>query len=241
MKFVQRLKRKKDDEPLHDLVVMKGVDGQEITKFPEGVVNQLRHMITRLKYADNLPKHISVVSAIRGEGVTYTTWALASVIANDLQASVCAVELNWWFPSQHVSSEADQVGIASVLEGGKSLDDVILKTHDSNFDFILAGRMKSNRRAVFARSDELKGLIAQLRERYDYVLIDVPAILSTSDAIPLASLSESCCLVIRQGATEIESVKLALDDVVHLDMLGVVMNQVDLKTPDFILRMIPQN
>jgi Mrp family chromosome partitioning ATPase len=240
MKLKWKTKKKEESNLVDEVVLMKTTNDQEITKFPEGVVNQLRHMVTRLKYTDDLPKQISLVSAIRGEGVTYTTWALGSIIANDLQASVCAVELNWWFPSAYFLSEGHD-GIAAVLEKRKGLDDVILKTQDSNFDFILAGEMSAHQRAIFARSNELKDLLRQLRERYDYVLIDVPAILSTSDAIPLASLSESCCLVIRQGATDMDSVKTALDDVAHLDMLGVIMNQVNLKTPAFILRRIPQN
>ena len=94
---------------------------------------------------------------------------------------------------------------------------------------------------MFTHSDELKSIVTELRGRYDYVLIDVPAILSTSDAIPLASLTDSCCLVIRQGVTQIDDVRMALDDVSHLPMLGVIMNQVELKTPSFIMRMIPQS
>ncbi|MBE2221666.1 MAG: CpsD/CapB family tyrosine-protein kinase [Anaerolineae bacterium] len=240
MKLLRKTKKKEESSDIDEMVLMKTADDNEVTRFPEDVVNQLRHMVTRLKYTDDLPKQISLVSAIRGEGVTYLTWALASIIANDLQASVCAVELNWWFPSNYFSSE-DHDGIAAVLEKRKVLDDVVLKTQDTNFDFILAGEMAAHQRAIYARSDDLKRVIGQLRERYDYVLIDVPAILSTSDSIPLASLSESCCLVIRQGVTDIGSVQMALDDVAHLNMLGVIMNQVNLKTPSFILRMIPQS
>lgn len=240
MKLMRKSKKKKENEFVEEMVVMKTVDDEMITKFPPTVINELRHMVTRLKYTDDLPKQISLVSSIRGEGVTYTTLALASIIANDLQAKVCAVELNWWFPTDQTPS-SEQGGLAAILEKRKSLDEVVLKTHNPYFDFIPAGSMDVQQRAVFARSDELKDLIKELRRRYDYVLIDVPAILSTSDSIPLASLSESCCLVIRQGVTHIENVQMALDDVAHLNMLGVILNQVDLKMPSFIMRLIPQS
>jgi Mrp family chromosome partitioning ATPase len=219
---------------------METVDSQMITSFPASVVKQLRHMITHIQYTDGLPKQMSLISAIRGEGVTYVTWALASIIANDLQASVCAVELNWGSPTNLIVS-AELGGVAAVLKREKNLDDVILKTNNLNFDYIPAGIMEPQQRAIFARSDDLRNLVQELRERFDYVLIDAPAILSTSDAIPLASLSDSICLVTRQGATQIDSVRMALDDIAHLNILGVILNQVDLKTPSFILRMIPQN
>lgn len=240
MKLTRKSQKKKEQNFVDEMVVMKTVDDEVITKFPSTVINELRHMVTRLKYTDNLPKQISLVSAIRGEGVTYTTWAMASIIANDLQAKVCAVELNWWFPTNEISAGKHD-GLAAVLEKKKTLDDVILKTHDVHFDFIPAGDMPLQHRAFFARSDELKDVINELHNRYDYVLIDVPAILSTSDSIPLVSLSESCCLVIRQGVTHMENVQMALDDVAHLNILGVILNQVDLQTPAFIMRLIPQN
>lgn len=240
MRFKRKSKKKDDNDLVGEAVFMKTADDQTVAEFPENVINQLRHMVTRLKYTDDLPTTISLVSAIRGEGVTYTTWALASIIANDLQAKVCAVELNWWFPTDQTFLD-DDYGIASVLAGKKSLDDVICKTQNDCFDFVLAGSMATQHRATFARSEKLKALIEELQERYDYVLIDAPATLSTSDAIPLASLSTACCLVVRQGVTHIDHVKMALDDIAHLKILGVILNQVTLKTPAFILRMIPQN
>ncbi|MCA9925602.1 MAG: hypothetical protein KC421_24695, partial [Anaerolineales bacterium] len=71
-------------------------------------------------------------------------------------------------------------------------------------------------------------------------LLDIPALLATSDAIPLASLSSGSCLVIKQGVTSIENVRLALDDIAHLNMLGVILNQAVIKTPKLFLRFIPQ-
>ena len=47
-------------------------------------------------------------------------------------------------------------------------------------------------------------------------------------------------MVIKHGVTSIENVRLALDDVNHLRILGVLMNQVNLQTPSLLLRFIPQ-
>ena len=198
MRFKRKSKKKNDDDFVGEAEFMKTADDQMVAEFPSTVINQLRHMVTRLKYTDDLPTTISLVSAIRGEGVTYTTWALASIIANDLQAKVCAVELNWEFPTEQTFLDED-CGITSVLTGRKSLDDVICKSQNDCFDFILAGSMAAQFRATFARSEKLKELIEELQDRYDYVLIDAPATLSTSDAIPLASLSTSCCLGVKSA------------------------------------------
>ena len=59
-------------------------------------------------------------------------------------------------------------------------------------------------------------------------------------SIALASLADASCMVIKHGVTSIENVRLALDDVNHLRILGVLMNQVNLQTPSLLLRFIPQ-
>ncbi|MCA9936600.1 MAG: hypothetical protein KC415_21845, partial [Anaerolineales bacterium] len=86
----------------------------------------------------------------------------------------------------------------------------------------------------------LKLYLDELGKRYDHLLLDTPAILATSDAIPLASLSNGSCLVIKQGVTSIENTKRALDDIAHLHILGVILNQVIVKTPKLFLKYIPQ-
>jgi len=46
--------------------------------------------------------------------------------------------------------------------------------------------------------------------------------------------------VVRHGVTSTSSVQLALDTVKHLPMLGVILNQVSIKTPRWIRALIPQ-
>ncbi len=99
--------------------------------------------------------------------------------------------------------------------------------------------MPRDDRPVVAHSRYLKGMLDELNQQFDYLILDIPAILATSDAVSLASLGSACCLVIRQGVTRVEDVRLALDEASQLTMLGVVLNQFTLKTPKQILRFMP--
>jgi Mrp family chromosome partitioning ATPase len=65
-------------------------------------------------------------------------------------------------------------------------------------------------------------------------------VLSSSDAVALASLGSACCVVVQQGVTPINSVRLALDEIKHLPMLGVVLNQVRINTPNWVRNFLPQ-
>lgn len=179
-----------------------------------------------------------MVSALRGEGVTYLSQALAATIAHDMKARICVVDLNWWWPSPAIMAATDNPGLAAVIAKEAKLDDVIAPTGWSNLVFIPAGDMAIEHRPVMARSQEL-----QDDQQFEYpvrlLILDIPAIHSTSDAIPLASLGDACCLVVRQGITTVEDVRLGLDEIDHIPMLGVVLNRVKLATPTFVTKLIP--
>jgi len=48
-------------------------------------------------------------------------------------------------------------------------------------------------------------------------------------------------MVIRQGVTPINKVREALDEVKHLPMAGVVLNKIQVHTPQWLLNFIPQD
>ena len=228
--------------PENEALSLPPAYGSAEVTFSGKVVHSLRRMITKLAYADELPKRIALVSALREEGVTYTTLAMGTTIASDLDKTVCVVELNWWWPGMTLQvPDVNSRGVAAVLAGEATLDDVIVPTGLPNLRLLPAGEMPVEKRPIMARNAALKELINNLSKRYDYLLLDVPAILTTSDAISLASLADGCCLVIRQGVTSVEKVNLALDDIDHLNILGAIMNQVKVKTPSLLLKFIPQD
>jgi Mrp family chromosome partitioning ATPase len=233
-----RRTNKDRDEGLH-LVIPTG-DGVPIMNVPADVVSALRHMMTRLTHRSSFPARLALVAAQRGEGVTYLARSLGATMAHDLAASICVVELNWWWPAPLPERGVNTEGLAGVLSGQTTLDDALLFTTRPNLALLPAGHMNHVDRPAAARSGALRQTLKELSGRFDHLILDVPAILATSDAIPLASLADGCCLIIRQNVTSTENVRLALDDVQHMPMLGVVMNQAQTAIPAWLLKYIPQ-
>jgi Mrp family chromosome partitioning ATPase len=208
--------------------------------FSPDAVESLRHMITRLGLQESLPTRLVLTSALRQEGVTYTARALAATLANDLLSKVCLVETNWWWPSADLAHLSTNGGLAAVVLNETTLDQAIVPTGRPNLSLVPAGHMPMVNRPVAARSTNLKETIDELGRRFDHLILDVPAVLATSDALALAALGGACCLVVRQGVTSVEKVRAALDDVQNLPMLGVVMNRVQIATPASLLKFVPQ-
>jgi Mrp family chromosome partitioning ATPase len=223
--------------------------GQQLLTFAPEVVTSVRHMVTGLSCNGGIPASLSVVAALREEGTTYTSLALATVIASDTAASVCAIELNWWSPGMVSLLSAASTGagavpstprLADILTGKATLDEALLATALPNLSLLPAGEVSLEQRPFMARSEALRELITTLRTRFDYLILDVPAVLATSDAIALASLGAACVVVVRHGLTPRSSVQLALDDLSHLKILGVVLNMAEFHTPKFLRDIEPQ-
>jgi hypothetical protein len=276
-------KQKKPASAVNSTLTLRAADGAPLYTFPGDVIDSMRHLETSLLYKGNLPARISMVAALREEGVTYTTLALATTLAYDLAVRVCVVELNWWAPGiktqpapetnadtniregarksrrpkgQKKNSNAitttsypstdiitvttSTTGLAAVLTEELTLDQALVQTALPNLALLPAGGLSPAQRPAMARSDTLRTCIAQLSRRFDHILLDVPAILATSDAIALASLGAACCVVVRQGVTPVSNVRRALDDVKHLSILGVLLNQNQTVLPRWVNALIPQ-
>jgi O-antigen/teichoic acid export membrane protein/Mrp family chromosome partitioning ATPase len=217
-------------------------DGHLLMRFSAEVVDNLRQMMTRLSsQTGEVPSRLALVSALPGEGTTYITRGLATVMAHDLAARIALVDLNWWSPAHPPIASSRNNGLVSVITGEKRLDEVFVRTALPNLTLIPAGRLERGDRPIMARSNVLKSALDVLSQHFDYLILDIPAVRATNDAVPLASLANGVVVVVRQGETPAESVRLALDEIQHLPILGTVLNHIEYHTPELLLRFIPQD
>jgi Mrp family chromosome partitioning ATPase len=219
-------------------LTIASASGETGVTYPGEVIENMRYLLTRLGNKEQLPGCISMVSALREEGVTYLSLALGATIANDLMANVCVVDLNWWWPSTSSLVPSSTPGLAAAIANAVDLDEAVVPTGLRRLSLIPAGTISRESRPVIARSHDVVELLKKLRQRFDHLILDIPAILATNDSVPLASLGDACCLVIRQRATSMEDVRAALDELVHMKILGAVLNRVRYSTPKRLIKTI---
>lgn len=72
-------------------------------------------------------------------------------------------------------------------------------------------------------------LLRQLRDQFDYVLVDSPPLLSVADSRILATLTDAVALVVRAYSTPYEAVRRAraLLQATGARILGIALNHVD--------------
>ena len=89
-----------------------------------------------------------------------------------------------------------------------------------------------------AGSRALEQVIEDLASRFDHVLLDMPPVLASSDAIKLAQLGDAYMLVVRQGVTSERQIEAALHQLDGNESLGVVLNRVESKVPKTLRRLV---
>jgi Mrp family chromosome partitioning ATPase len=119
----------------------------------------------------------------------------------------------------------DEPGLGDVLLGKLSPDQAARPT-DSGIHVVTAGT-PANR--VFERlnNGQFDRLIAELRSRFDLVLVDAPPAVVAGDALALAGKLDSAVMVVRAYQEQRGLVARLLNQLVdaHCEVLGIVLNR----------------
>jgi Mrp family chromosome partitioning ATPase len=96
--------------------------------------------------------------------------------------------------------------------------------HD-NLWVLPAAKSIQNSSALLS-SPEMAELITQVRERYDFILIDSPPILPLSDMNMFDGMVDAIMLVVRADKTPRDAVLRAIDSLATDKLMGIVLNDV---------------
>lgn len=181
------------------------------------------------------PKVIMVTSALPQEGKTTTSINTAVVLAQK-GVRVLLIDADLRRPSIHKTlGMGPHSGLSNVLTGSKSLDQAITRsTILPNLSILPAGTPPPNPAELLA-STNMRDVLDQLREQYDHIVIDTPPSLSVTDAVVLSPRADAVVLVIRSGQTTKQALRRSRDILMQVNakVVGVLLNAVDLSSPDY--------
>jgi capsular exopolysaccharide synthesis family protein len=139
---------------------------------------------------------LCVVTPKPGQGGTTTIANLAIALA-EADRRVILVDTDLRRPSLHqIFGVPNDVGLTSVLNDGADLADVLQETEVPNLLLLAAGPLAHNPSNLIS-SNRMRSLMAELRERADFVLFDTPSAIAFSDAVIIASMTDGALMVVR--------------------------------------------
>jgi succinoglycan biosynthesis transport protein ExoP len=181
------------------------------------------------------PKVIMITSARPQEGKTTTSINTAIVLAQK-GVRVLLIDADLRRPSVHKTlGMGPRSGLSNVLTGSSTLENTITRSPILSNLFILPAGTPPPNPAELLASSNMRDLLTDLREKYDHIVIDTPPTLSVTDAVVLSQRMDAIILVIRSSQTTKQALRRSRDILaqVNAKITGVLLNAVDLTSPDY--------
>ena len=128
-------------------------------------------------------------------------------------------------PQQHELFAVKNEGLSECIAAGGDLGAFRQGTSQSGLDIVAAGTAA----VCIASAEKLREMLAGLEQEYDAILLDVPAVLESADALSVAVASDGALLVVESGVEKPGDARLAKKRLLQAkaQILGCVLNNAE--------------
>ena len=213
---------------------------QELTTLtqPHSVVSEayraLRTSIL-LSTSKHPPQTILVTSGQPREGKTTTALNLAITLAQRGDR-VVLIDSDLRRPRVHRSFKmGNDSGLSSYLAGVLAIDDLPQPAPNIPKLFVICSGPTPPNPAELLSSEAMESLFRELRRQFDFIVLDSPPVITVADSMILAAHADGVVMVVHGGVTTRESLRQTHKMLasVNARMLGVVLNNVDVRSADY--------
>ncbi|MCR9247119.1 MAG: CpsD/CapB family tyrosine-protein kinase [bacterium] len=217
------------DEAVNSFLVMF----HEPAGFRAEQVRSLRNRLVAMN-PDGEPKTLVITSAVRGEGKSVSALNLAMAFSELEWQKVVVVDADLRRPScERYLNLNPGPGFSDVLLGNATLDEALRPAGYRNLQLLGAGSTVGNPAEILGVS-RIDDLFQRLKERFQYIVIDTPPVLPSTDAGVLSARADGTLMVVQLE----QSLKGQTRDAVRVlsdmggNVLGTFVNGVRGQDPD---------
>ena len=172
-------------------------------------------------------KTILMTSATPNEGKSTTISNLAVVMAQ-AGHSVVVCDCDFRNPTQHKIFNLSHQGLSNCVATGSDVMSIVQATNIPNLYVLTSGPIPPNPSELLG-SQNMVDILEELKQHFDYVLVDTPPIMPVTDAAVISGKVDATILIVASGVV---SPSVAAEAKTRLEqagahMLGVVLNKVD--------------
>lgn len=207
------------------------VNSNQVTSFGNGTTPQgeaLRYLRTNIftPLHETSLQTLMITSAEPREGKSTITANLASTIALGKQ-NVVVVDADMRLPTLHqIFKLPNQSGLSTVLSEEATLSDALQKSEVPCLSILTSGPLPNNP-AELLSSSRMAAVIQQLKQQFDVILLDTPALLPVTDAAILTAIADGIVFIIGRTQSRKESIDAAHRQLANVNdkLVGVVVNR----------------
>lgn len=172
---------------------------------------------------------IGVTSALSGEGKSTTVLNLAYMLAESGRKTLL-LEADMRLPtvSQRLKLSSEP-GLSNLLAGLCGGEEAVRDSGIHERLWVMpSGDIPPNPSELIG-SGQMKAVLEELKESYDFLLLDLPPINEVSDALVASRLADGMAVVVRSGYSSRSAVAEAMRQLQYAEakVLGFVMNRAD--------------
>jgi polysaccharide chain length determinant protein (PEP-CTERM system associated) len=226
--------------PLENRPSSREIDRRFVTKmFPRSMAaEQYRVAAARLQLLNSTgsPVVAAVTSAIKGEGKTTTVVNLGYTLSRDFGRRVLLLDCDFVFPELKAFIETPiKFGLVDCLKSDIPPQQAMSPFSDVPCWIMPAGEDVGDSNELL-RAGQLSRVLSQLREEFDYILLNAPPILPVATMNVLESHCDLLLLVVRANLTARQAVTQAISSLRAARPIHVVLNGVSSNSlPSYML------
>ncbi len=204
------------------------VDNLFLNKKEHGFGEAVRTIRTSVNLTAMAKDHrlFAITSTMPGEGKSSTASNLALSLGQLGKTLLIDCDLRRPVIGKNFNIKGGSAGLANLLAGTAITADCI--HHADDIDVIPCGMLPPNPQELLA-SDKFTQLIEELKQHYDYVILDCPPVQSVSDALMVSRLCDGMLYVIEAGRGQLGAIQNSVGRLIQsrAPLTGVVLNKID--------------
>jgi receptor protein-tyrosine kinase len=175
-----------------------------------------------------------------GNGCSRISAAVAETLAKNNRGRVCLVEANFRSPAlPGMFGVPNHFGLTDALLRDEAASQFAKPLPQQNLWLLSSGTLAVDSPSLLA-SEQLRTRIAELRQEFDFVIVDAPPLNRYSDGIVLGQLSDGLVLVIEANTTRREAAAAVTQNLqaAKVPILAAVLNKRTFPIPESIYKIL---
>ncbi|HEX4786680.1 MAG TPA: CpsD/CapB family tyrosine-protein kinase [Candidatus Sulfotelmatobacter sp.] len=195
---------------------------------------EISKLVQRLFLLPNGSRTVAFAGVEKGNGCTWLTARAADLLATQIAGPVCVVDGNLRSPDLHNCWHVENgVGLADAITESDPIVNFCRRLNGSNLWLLTAGSAPADGQSWMG-SEVLRSRMAELRAKFDFVLIDAPAVTQSGDAVAWGHMGDGVVMVLSANATRRESAHWAATELAAagVRVIGSVLNKRTFPIPE---------
>jgi capsular exopolysaccharide synthesis family protein len=226
-------------------VYLPAVIGESDQRGPRLDIDQLTHeeclrLIQRLfsSQTQNAPRLVVFAAIEKGSGCSQICAQVAQILPNNVRGSVCLVEANFRSPSlPGLFKTTNHFGLTDALQREGPIRSFAKPLHTENLWLLSSGSLTADSSSLL-NSNRVKARFEELRNDFDYTIVDAPPLSRYADAVALGQLADGLVLILEANSTrrEVAQSIAANLQAAKVRVLGAVLNKRTFPIPEVLYR-----